>query len=362
MLWPVIMAGGASSRLWPLSRRTIPKWTLKINGKSLIQMAWERALSVADKARVMVVVGEDQEYEARGALQEIDPKNILVEPMGADTAACIALAAGAISVLDSDATMLILPGDHLISPLDVFVNRVLRAANVAEKAGAAVTLGIKPRNPATCYGYIHKGKAEDVLDKQFYSEEGAFPVSSFHEKPTVDAATEYINSGEYYWNAGIFIWTIPWIMREMEWQLPEHAQLIKTAQNSNAWADRKALRESYLKLKKISIDHGILEHARSSIAVIEAGFEWDDIGSWSALMQHMEEDSNQNRIEGNVLAIDSWACLALAPTGKQIVLIGLEDIAVVDTADALLVCRLDNDQYVKKAVEELRRRGKVSLL
>ncbi len=342
VIFPVILAGGASSRLWPASNHVRPKWDLRLFGQeqSLLQSAWERARSVAPAERCIVVAGQAQAELIRQSLPELTSDNLLIEPEPRDTAGAIAFATGVIAGLPhrgDDAVMLVLPGDHVIRNVERFAQTARMGARAAMQLDALVTFGILPRCAATAYGYIHRG--EPVAG---FADPAAFRVRQFREKPDAATAQQYVASGEYYWNGGIFLWKLSTLRKEFARQLPAHAELIRCVADANL----ASAQDAFLKLNKISIDFGILEHAEN-VATVVADFDWDDIGSWSAVRAHLPKvDGNAVEAATRVLPLDAEGNLVFAP-GKRVTLIGVKDVAVVEYGDEILICRLDRDQDVK---------------
>ena len=352
------MAGGASTRLWPKSRLAVPKWALRFGSeRSLLQCAWDRAAAVAPAANILAVTSPDQADLLRESLPDMPPENCLVEPAMRDTAGCIALATGVVMSRNPAGVMLILPGDHVIKPISAFAECARKAARVAEETQRLVAIGIAPRGPATCYGYIHRGEPLPGYGPPM----PAFAIESFREKPDEKTARGYVASGAYYWNAGIFAWTATAIMEEFRRQLPEHAEAVRQFAAAGPLGLDAAAITNYPKMRKISIDYGVMEGAAQA-AVVEADFEWDDIGSWSAAKAHMASDSAGNSLQGNILQLDSEGCLVITDPKKQAVIIGVRDLAIIETPDAIRVCPLSKDQEVKRAVEELRRLGRGAYL
>jgi mannose-1-phosphate guanylyltransferase/mannose-6-phosphate isomerase len=349
---PVILAGGASARLWPVSDRRHPKWDLRLFGPhSLLEQAWQRARALAPTGRCLVVAGAEHEARIRECLADLPEQNLLLEPEGRDTAGAVAYAAGVILGEDPDGVMLMMPCDHLIQPVEAFTRCVQSAVLAAAQEDALVTFGIVPRSPATCYGYIHRGTRLE-LEGSTGDAPTVSEVRAFKEKPSRETAAEYLRSGEYYWNAGIFAFYLPALRREFEAQLPGHAELAGAlAQAEGRGGRAAALTRCFLPLKKISIDYGILEHARK-VAVVAAAFEWDDIGSWSAVADHLpERDGQKVGPDVTLHAHESAGNLVLAP-GRRVALIGVEGLAVVDSPQGLLICRLDKDQLVRQVSQQ----------
>ena len=378
--------------MWPASNRERPKWELRLSGRqSLLEQAWERARAVAPAADCRVVAGVAQAALVRRSLPELPAQNLLVEPVPRDTAGAIALAAAAIQIRNPksqipnpkseirnpksqirnskseirnrkskipNAVMLVLPGDHIISPVSRFRECVLAGASVAVEQGALVTFGIVPRKPATGYGYIHCGKeiraqARIQNPKSKIQNPKVFQALSFREKPDPGTAERYVASGDYYWNGGIFLWTLETLRAEFERQLGGHAALIRalsTAQpGGRKWAS--LVRKRFPALPKISIDFGIMEHARN-VAAVAGDFEWDDIGSWSAVGEHLgRQDGNACAAGARLFSLDARGNVVFAPE-KRVALIGVAGLAVVASGEDILVCKLERDQDVRRVASD----------
>ncbi|MCZ7648532.1 MAG: DUF2920 family protein [Planctomycetota bacterium] len=349
-IYPMLMAGGASSRLWPASDHRRPKWDLRLFGpQSLLQAAWERAKSVAEAGRGLVVAGQVHERPIRDSLPDLPQGNLLIEPALRDTAAAVAYAAGFVQARDPDAVLLVLPGDQVISPVARFAEIARTAARLAAERQALVTFGIVPRYPATGYGYVHRGEPVPL--------EGAaapvFWVREFKEKPVLETAEAYVASGAYYWNAGIFAFPMRALLENFARQLPAHAELIRSlaaASSPEAWRETAA--SLYPGLKKTSIDFGIMEHA-AKIAVVASDFEWDDIGSWGSIRAHLPADPSGNAAGPGVHleALESRGNVVLAPH-RRVALIGVENLGIVDDKEGLLVVDLRSDQLVKQIAQK----------
>jgi len=369
-IFPVILAGGASSRLWPASNRERPKWDLRLfkasgeaKAQSLIEGAWDRARSVAPAANCFVVCGGEQAPLVRASLPELPAENLLIEPIPRDTSGAVAYAAGAIlkraiadGIGEHDAKMFVLPGDHVISPVARFAECAQAAARAASALDALVTFGIVAREPSVAYGYVHRGEEAlfeetNASDLEHSAAPRVFRVNAFKEKPDHALAQTYFQSGEYYWNGGIFMWSLATLMREFERQLPGHAALahsLSRTKNQQEWD--ACAREQFPELKRISIDFGIMEHAQS-VATVAADFNWDDIGSWSAVGPYLDDhEDNAQGPETKIIALDAANNLVFAP-GKRVALVGVENLAVVVNGNDILICPLARDQDVKKVSE-----------
>ncbi len=358
-LYAVVMAGGSGTRFWPLSRQKTPKQLQAIVGKvPLIAATVERLEGLLPPEDVYVITGPGQDGPTREALPGIPAGNVIAEPEGRDTAAAIALGATVLAKRDPDAVMAVMPADHVIKPTGLFQGTLAAAADVAQRTDYLVLFGLRPSFAHTGLGYIHYG---DTLERAA----GDFPVRKvlgFTEKPDERTARDYLESEEYYWNSGIFVWRTSRILKEIAEFLPGHAEsFAKIGEALGTARERETLAAEYPKLEKISIDYAVLEKA-ADVAVLEASYQWDDVGSWRALERHFEPDERGNVIVGDAIEIGSTGCI-IRGTGKRLIAaIGLTNMLVVETDDAILICPKDRDQDVKKLVEELRKRGRTELL
>ncbi len=349
----VILAGGSGTRFWPLSRRLKPKQLMSVfGGKSMLQRTVERVIPLRPR-RIMVVTNALQAAETARQLDYLKdmPIDIIAEPVGRNTAPAIGLAATIIAAEDPEAVMAVLPADHYILAEEEFRATLLRAA-AAARLGHLVTLGIKPNRPETGYGYIEAGQMPD--------DAGAYRVQRFVEKPMIEKALEFLAAGNFYWNSGMFVWQVRVILAEMEKHLPELASALRRLNIPPDTGDLPAalapqVEAVYRQLKSESIDYGVMEKA-GNVTVIPADFGWSDVGSWRALPEVMAPDGAGNvLIAGEGINIDSAGCLVYGGD-KLVALVGVKDLIVVDTEDALLVCAAERAQDVKKVVEILEER------
>lgn len=343
MLYAVIMAGGSGTRFWPESRKNRPKQLLKIaTEKTMIRDTVERILPVAPFHRVMVVTGASHGQEIRRELPELNVDAVVEEPVGRNTAPCVALAAYKLVKQDPNAIMAVLPADHIIGRGEEFLKHLRVAYEIASERDDLVTFGIKPDHPETGYGYIKHGPA--VLQQDSVK---AFAVESFVEKPDLETAKEYIAQGNYLWNSGMFVWNVSTIIRAFENHLPlisRAMEEISSVLNTPGEAD--AVEQIYQRMQNISIDNGIMEAARN-VLVIPLDVAWNDVGSWSSLPEVWGADGDGNSVKGKAAVLDSKGCVISSPH-KLTAIVGVEDLIVVDTPDALLVCHKHRSQDVKK--------------
>ena len=355
-MYAVIMAGGRGTRFWPRSRTTTPKQLLDITGeKTMIQQTVERILPVVDKENILIVTNMQQMEALKKQLPEISEDNIIAEPFGRNTAPCICLAAAKIIKQDPEAVMAVLPADHYMGNNKGFCDCISEAARVAVESSALVTIGISPDRPETGYGYI------EFDENSLSPVENAFNVISYHEKPDIDKAEYYLSRGNYLWNSGMFVWKADTILENIEALLPE---IYKNIMSASAYFDKpefdSALKEAYERIKSISIDYGVLEKA-ASVLTLKGDFGWNDIGSWSAIHDISKKDPNGNVFSGDVISVDSEDVLVYNKN-KLTAIVGMKDVVVVETDDALLICSKDKVQDVRKVVDVLEARGEVKYL
>ncbi|OOG54171.1 mannose-1-phosphate guanylyltransferase/mannose-6-phosphate isomerase [Rhodanobacter sp. B05] len=348
MLIPVILSGGSGARLWPLSRKNLPKQFLPLAGDlTLFQQTSERARTLPNVASPVVVCSEDHRFLVAEQLQVlgITGASILLEPVARNTAPAIALAAMQALSTDPDATLLVLPADHLIGDTGSFTDAVCKALPLAAE-GWLVTFGIRPDAPETGFGYIRRGES---LSNNGYQ------VDAFVEKPDRATAETYLQTGAYDWNSGMFLFRASRLLEELAQQAPAIHSAVDAA-FKGAHADLDFVRidkGAFASVPEDSIDYAVMERTRRA-AVVPVSCEWSDIGSWAALWAASEHDGNGNRLEGDVLALDSRNCYVRSSDRRMVALLGVEDLIVVDTPDAVLVASRDHAQDVKKLVEELK--------
>ncbi len=352
--YAVIMAGGGGTRLWPVSRKESPKQLLPLLGQeTLFQSTVSRLKDLFPPERILVVTVEEQAREMKLQAPEIPEENYLIEPAPRGTASVVGLAAMVIQKRDPSASMAILPSDHFIRNVDLFHYLLNAAFEVSEK-GYLVTLGITPTMPSTAYGYIQQGKP---LDGEF--KYPAYVVKSFKEKPDDATAQQLLRMGDHSWNSGMFIWRTDTIMNEIQRQMPALDSALKMI--GADWGTPKqqaAVDKHWPGLKNETVDYGIMEKAEKVAVLPAGGLGWSDVGSWSSLFEVLLPDMNGN-IATNAtlhLAHETHNTLVYGGDGDRlIVTIGVEDMVIVDTGDALLVCKTDRAQKVKEVVEHLKK-------
>ena len=346
----VIMAGGKGERFWPKSRINLPKQFLSLtdDGKSMIQHTVERVKNLVDIENIYVVTNEMYKNLVSEHIPDIPEANIIIEPAAKNTAPCIGLAAVHIAKKDINSKMIILPSDHLIKFNEIFIDTLKTALDVVEKGDNLATIGITPNYPETGYGYINFTKGESFKDST-----NIYEVLRFVEKPNLEKAKEYLTSGQYLWNSGMFVWKASTILKNFKEYLPEiYEGLQKIGKSINTGKYEEVLKKEFLNLPSESIDYGIMEKAKS-IYVIPGNFGWDDVGSWLSLERINKTNQDGNVITGNVISIKTKNTI-IQGSDKLIATIGLEDIVVVDTDDVTLICHKNNTQEVKEVINNLK--------
>jgi mannose-1-phosphate guanylyltransferase/mannose-6-phosphate isomerase len=338
----IVLAGGSGTRLWPLSRTLLPKQLLSLDGgQTLLKRTVIRALDAFAPEHVWVVTNEEHVFEVRGQLREVDPalvKGSLAEPMGRNTLAAIMLALDKIVLEDPEAVVAVFPSDHLIESNGAWLETLADALPLA-RDGRMVIFGIRPAKPETGYGYIRKGGSLG---------DGAFEVRSFVEKPDAETARAYLESGEYYWNSGMFVFSAQVFLDAVNRFQPEFRQ----------WWEKRSeipLTCGYGSLPDISVDYAVVEKM-DRLAMVEARFAWDDLGNWEAIYRMGRKDEDQNAVQGDVMALGCRENLLISQGGK-LACVGIEDMIVVQTRDATLVCPRGQSQRVKEVVAALKKQG-----
>jgi len=350
--YAVVMAGGGGTRFWPLSRRQMPKQLLNISGNDvMLNETIKRILEMIPPSNIYVVANRKQtRIINRLLIQEIPRENILFEPVGRNTAVCIAYAATAIAQRSRDAVMCVLPSDHHISDVDRFRQVLDHAINAAESIEKLITIGIKPAFPSTGYGYIKYNSNSGTPCS------GVYEAESFIEKPSIDKAVEYVESGCYLWNSGMFVWRVSTIMANLARYLPKLYKSISGLKEIiGTDKEQSAVEKVYSGLQSISIDFGVLERS-DDVFVIPGDFGWNDVGSWDALGAVIPTDENGNTVMGKHIGIGTKNTIVYSPN-RLIATIGLEDLIIADTSDALLICPKNKAQEVRNIVEALKNTG-----
>ncbi|MEW6532674.1 MAG: mannose-1-phosphate guanylyltransferase [Thermodesulfobacteriota bacterium] len=357
MIYALIMAGGSGTRFWPESRKNRPKQLLNIAGpKSMIRFTVERILPEIPFERIMVITGASHVDEIRSELPELSPEMIVAEPWGRNTAACIALAAFKLQKADPDAVMVVLPADHTIGKEAAFLAALRRGAEALSRGEYLLTFGVVPSRPETGYGYIRLGKVAFSVGP-----DKVHQVDAFVEKPDLETAHQYVASGDYLWNSGMFVWKVSDIARAIDRHLPRLSTAIKSIASAlNTPEETEALRRVYQSLESISIDYGVMERA-DNVVCIPIDVDWNDVGSWAAVVDLWPSDKTGNVTRGQTLFVDSKNCV-VSSNHRLATLIGVEDLIVVDTPDALMICHKDRAQDVRRLQEILAEQGYEDLL
>ncbi len=355
MRYAVILAGGVGSRFWPQSRQAYPKQFLTVTGtRSLLQGTVDRLAGYIPPERTFVVTHTRYFDETRRQLPEVPEANILAEPLSRNTAPAIAFAAAYLAARDPDASFAVLPADHVILNVARFHEVLETAFSQAEgNADSLVTIGVAPSHPETGYGYLQfEGTSEDT----FAETPRACPVLTFAEKPDLATAERFVDSGDFLWNAGMFVWRADTLLAAVAQHLPELASAMQPFQLDPAAAhDVERIEEAFAASPKQSIDYGVMERA-SNVFVVPAAFGWSDVGDWRAVYGLQSRDAQGNAVQGEVILQDASRCF-VAGRDRLVVVVGLNDVVVVDTEDALLVLNRESAQSVKNVVDYLNANG-----
>jgi mannose-1-phosphate guanylyltransferase len=346
----VIMAGGVGSRFWPASRTSFPKQFLDILGigKTLLQQTFERFDGICPKENIFIVTNEIYRDLIKEQLPEIKDQQILGEPMMRNTAPCIAYACSKIFKIDPKAQIVVAPADHLILKENLFKEIILDALSLASKEDYLITLGIVPSRPDTGYGYIQYNEA--------LKKEKAYKVKTFTEKPNLELAITFLKSGDFLWNAGIFIWSAESILKSFEINLPDMIDIFREGRSYlNTSRETEFIKGVYGRCTNISIDYGILEKAQN-VYVIPSDFGWSDLGTWGSVYELKEKDNEGNVVLGDQKLIlkESSDCIVSMPSDKIVVIYGLHDYIVVESNHSLLICPKNHEQEIKALVAEVK--------
>ncbi len=347
------MAGGIGSRFWPESRVGLPKQFLDLlgSGRSLIQWTYHRFKSICPAENIYIITAEAYLDILREQLPEVPAENIIAEPSRKNTAPCAAYFAHKMAALNPKANLILSPADHLILDERAFERTVYDALDFVDHHDALVTLGIRPTRPDTGYGYIQY----DTTEPEDGSE-GVYRVRTFTEKPSLELAKTFLSSGDFLWNAGIFVWNVQSVMAALQRHLPEMHEVFETGADAyNTPAEAAAVERIYAQTTNISIDYGLMEKAKN-VYVVPARFGWSDLGTWDSAYVASEKDYLGNAVYGkDVMIIDATGCMVKAPDGKLVLLQGLKECIVVDTPDVLLICERSREQQIKEYVAEVKR-------
>lgn len=355
----IIMAGGKGERFWPVSREKTPKQLLKLLGeRSFLQQAVDRVLPLVPLKNVLVITNEAQAPEVRKQLPKLPKENVVAEPVGRDTTAAVTLGAALVGARSTTGVMAVLPADHIIPEEKKFQQVLADAFDLASRGQAIITIGIKPTEPATGYGYIRVGEQLPLPAGVKAYKTAFYRAEQFVEKPNFDRALEYVNSGQYRWNAGMFVWSFVTITEGLQKHQPDmYAACQRWFQVAgNPARLNKQLAREYPDLKKISIDYALMEHAQNVI-VADGAFEWDDLGSWTALGRHLKADPEGNCAVADFIHVDGARNIIFDARSKDhrtpIAVVGLRDSILVQTDDAVLLAHKSQAQKVKELVKKL---------
>ena len=341
-LYVLVLAGGSGERFWPLSRRNRPK--------QLLEETLGRLDGLVERDHILILTNQEQEAAVRAlpfaTNGGLPPENIVAEPAKRDTAAAIALGAGWVSLRDSGATMIVLPADHLIKDREAFQATLRTAVTAAQETGELVTIGIKPTWACPGFGYIEQGKPVKLRDDP--GGQPVFEVVRFREKPNTELAEQFLKQGNFRWNAGMFIWPLCAILSALERHTPALAQYVGALHGGSDFAT--TLAERFPELPKVSIDYAIMEKAER-VLTVEAGFDWDDVGSWTAIAKYLIQDDQENAANTEALTtMDAAGNIVFTTQTARVALMGVRDLIVVQTADALLVAHRSEAEKIKQLV------------
>lgn len=343
----VIMAGGIGSRFWPMSTTKQPKQFIDVlgTGRTLIQQTWDRFLRVCPKENILIVTNGIYKNQIKEQLPEITDDQILCEPTRRNTAPCIAYANQKIFKQNPNANIVVSPSDHIITKEDKFIEVVTTALNATNQNDWLVTLGIKPSRPDTGYGYIQYENTDSEIKK----------VKTFTEKPNLEIAKSFIESGDFVWNAGIFIWSLKAINKAFDKYLPEVNEIfVDGIEQYNTPNEESFIEEAYSVCKNISIDYGIMEKA-DNVYVLPANFGWSDLGTWGSLFENSKKDENNNVVQSkNALLYNSKNNVVNVSDDKLVVIQGLDDFIVVEKNNSLLICKKEEEQLIRNIVNDVK--------
>ncbi len=346
----VIMAGGRGERFWPQSRLRRPKHLLPIVGdKPMLTQTVERLEGLVPVENVFIITNREQRDAVISVCPMLPAENVVSEPVGRDTAAAVGLAMVLVKRRDPEACMAMLPADHVIQDTDGFRAVMETAFQAAEQDPVLVTIGISPTEPATGYGYIHRGEETAEIDDR-----SVYKVKAFVEKPNLETAKKYLDSGDYFWNAGMFVWTVAAIDQALEAHtagLHQGLREIETGLTEGKPLD-SVLEEIFPGLDKISIDYAVMEKAEN-VVTVESEFDWDDVGAWPAVARHFKPDSRGNTLRGAAMVEGGGDNIVISDNDHLVTVCGVDDLIVVHTDDATLICPKDKAQDIKKLVKKL---------
>jgi len=347
-IYALILAGGSGERFWPLSRRNRPKQLLRfVSQRTLLEETVARLEGFVPTERILILTNIEQEKGVRDLLEGFPKQNIIAEPAKRDTAAAVALGAGWVAARDHSATMLALPADHVIADRAAFQETMKTAAAAAEETGALITIGIKPTWACPGFGYIEQGEPVRLRRN---GKIAVHRVVRFREKPNVDLAESFLRKGNFRWNAGMFVWSVPTVLSEFNRHAPELADFISQVRSPKDLD--KILHERFAKLPRISFDYAIMEKTEH-VLVVEASFDWDDVGSWQAVAHYFKKDEHGNAANSALTALDSTDNIIFNDGETTIALLGVHNLIVVRTGDAILICHRHQAEKIKNLVGKL---------
>jgi mannose-1-phosphate guanylyltransferase len=348
-IYALILAGGAGERFWPLSRKTRPKQLLRlVSKKTLLEETVARLEGLIPRERILILTNAEQEAAVRKLLTSFPKENIVAEPAKRDTAAAVALGTGWVAARDHAATMIVLPADHIIMNRAAFQETMALAAETAQETGELVTIGITPTWACPGFGYIEHGKPVHLRKRN--DKNAIHRVLRFREKPNPDLAESFLRKGNFRWNAGMFVWSVPTVLSEFNRHAPELADFISQLRAPGNFDE--VLRERFSKLPRISFDYAIMEKA-DRVLVVEASFDWDDIGSWRVVATYFKKDQQGNAANCAITAVDSTNNIVFDEDGTTIALLGVHNLIVVRTGDAILVCHSHQAENIKNLIGKL---------
>ncbi|NEU06757.1 mannose-1-phosphate guanylyltransferase [Flavihumibacter sp. R14] len=348
----LIMAGGIGSRFWPMSRTTHPKQFIDIlgTGRTLIQHTYDRFLKIVPKENIFIITNDIYTGLVKKQLPDLSASQILAEPIMRNTAPCIAYGCHKINKINPDACVVVAPSDHLILDIEGFVKSINQSLQTAAEKDCLITLGIKPSRPDTGYGYIQFNSA--TINGDFHK------VKTFTEKPNIELARTFIQSGEFLWNAGIFVWSVKNIIKAFSQHLPEINDVFNEGEMVfNTEREQEFIQRAYYQCTNISIDYGIMEKA-NNVYVLPSEFGWSDLGTWASVYDIADKDYVGNAVmpSERVIMYDSSNCMVSVPKEKLVILQGLHDFIVVENNNTLLICPRDEEQSIKQVVADVKQR------
>src|ERR1700730_901856 len=347
-IYALILAGGSGERFWPLSRRACPKQLLRLVAEeTLLEQTVARLDGLVPRERLLILTNVEQEAAVRELLPDLPKENIVAEPSKRDTAAAVALGAGWVALRDPSATLIVLPAEPVIKDTAAFQKTLSTAAAAAEETGALVTIGVKPTWACPGFGYIEQGDPGRLRGENKIA---VHRVVRFREKPNVDLAESFLRKGNFRWNAGMFVWSVPTVLSEFNRHAPELADFISQVRSPKDLD--KLLHERFAKLPRISFDYAIMEKA-DRVLVVEASFDWDDVGSWQAVAHYFKNDEHGNAANTALIALESSDNIIFNDGETTVALLGVHNLIVVRTGDAILICHRHQAEKIKNLIGKL---------